>query len=131
MSNLKLNSNVKFLSNLPRAELIKLYEFSHVFSLPSLVEGFGIATIEAAAAGLPYVNSKIPINSEVTHNGQGGYLVTPNSPIDFSDKFELLFKDKKLYEKKSIAAKKMSENYNWNVIAKQTELIYKSLLQND
>src|SRR3989344_1001947 len=38
---LKINTRVNFLKNLPRRKLIELYKMSHVFSLPSTVEGFG------------------------------------------------------------------------------------------
>ena len=125
---LKIFTKVIFLKNLPRKELIKLYKKSHVFSLPSIVEGFGIATIEAAAAGLPYVNSNINIMREVTRKGKGGFLVNPNDPISFSNKFYDLFTTEKIYKRKSEEAKLLSKNYDWENIAKKTEKIYQSLI---
>ena len=126
---LKIFTKVTFLKNLPRKELIKLYKKSHVFSLPSIVEGFGIATIEAAAAGLPYVNSSTYIHKEVTKNGFGGFLVNPSNYLDFSDRLYQLLTNKKLYEQKSEDAAKLSENYNWSEISQQTEKIYYSFLR--
>jgi len=126
---LKIFTKVIFLKNLPRKELIKLYKKSHVFSLPSIVEGFGIATIEAAAAGLPYVNSSTYIHKEVTKNGFGGFLVNPSNYLDFSDRLYQLLTNKKLYEQKSEDAAKLSENYNWSEISQQTEKIYYSFLR--
>lgn len=43
--------NVKFLEPLPRAELDALFASSHVFVMPSLVEGFGLVLGEALGAG--------------------------------------------------------------------------------
>ncbi len=125
---LNVENHVKFVSNIPRKELIKLYKSSHVFSLPSHVEGFGIATIEAAESGLPYVNSDIEIQREITQNSKGGFLVNPNEPLMFAEKFEDLLNNKTLYSKKSQEAKLLAKSYRWDQIAKQTESVYKSLL---
>ncbi|KKR49596.1 MAG: Glycosyl transferase group 1 [Candidatus Curtissbacteria bacterium GW2011_GWA1_40_16] len=125
---LYLKDKVSFLSNLPRQELIKLYKSSHVFSLPSRVEGFGIATIEAAASGLPYVNSDTDIQKEITNNSKGGFLVNPDKPLMFAEKFTDLLTNKNLYRKKSEEAKTLAKGYNWEKISRQTEAVYKSLL---
>ena len=124
---LKLKNRIKFLENLPRKDLASLIKSSHIFSLPSLVEGFGIATIESAAAGLPYVNSNIPIQREVTGNGKGGFLVDPQDPINFSNHFYKLMTDKNLYQKKSKEGLDLAKKYQWSKIADQTEVLYKSL----
>ena len=126
--NLEVSGKVKFLSNLPRKTLLNLYKSSHVFSLPSLVEGFGIATIEAAIAGLPYVNSDIPIQREITKGGKGGYLVDPLNPIAYSDKFKTLVENRNQYQKKSKEAQNLANNYDWNNAVIQTEKVYYSLL---
>lgn len=127
---LKIEKRIKFLSNLPRSQLISLYKKSHIFSLPSIVEGFGIATIEAAAAGLPYVNSDIPVQREITKNGKGGYLVDPQNSVAFSDKLYTLIKNQDLYKRKSQEARSLAANYDWDNIVKQTEKVYMSLLKN-
>ena len=128
VDNLKIKSKVKFYSNLPRKELIILIKSSYVFCLPSKVEGFGIATIEAASAGIPYVNSNIPVQVEVTKGGMGGFLANPASPIDFSNKLSKLLSNKQLYLRKSQQARKLSKIYDWSKIAVETEKIYKSLI---
>ncbi len=127
--NLKIHSKVTFLSNLERKRLINLIASSHIFSLPSFVEGFGIATIEAAAAGLPYVISDIPTHREVTKNGLGGFLVEPKSPLAYSQKLEKLLTNKALYLKKSKEARNLAKNYNWLEIARRTEKVYQLLVK--
>lgn len=125
---LNISTKVKFYSNLSRKDLVALYSTSDIFSLPSKVEGFGIATIEACSFGIPYVNSDILVQREITNNGQGGFLVDPNSPLDFSDKFYKLLGDKKIYNKKAKEAIDLARQYNWEKISQETEKVYKSLV---
>lgn len=125
---LNVSKNIQYYSNLSRADLMNLYASSHIFSLPSTVEGFGIATIEASSFGLPYVNANIPTQKEITKNGQGGFLVKPDRPLEYSQRFYKLFTDKKLYAKKSLEARNLSSFYDWKIISIQTEKVYKSLL---
>jgi len=126
--NLKIENKVKIYSNVSRKELVRLYKSSHIFSLPSKVEGFGIVTIEAAQCGLPYVNSNLEIQKEITKNSKGGFLVNPDSPLMFAQKFERLLNDNNLYLRKSQEAKKLAQNYRWDQISRQTELVYESLI---
>lgn len=128
VNNLNLKRKVKMISNLPRKELIITYKSSHVFALPSLVEGFGIATIEAARAGLPYVNSNIPIQVEVTKRGLGGFLVDPANPLQYSEKLSLLLENREVYARKRSETLKLARIYDWNAVSSQTEKIYKSLI---
>lgn len=129
LGNLKITGKVKFHSNLPRKDLIALIKSSHVFCLPSKVEGFGIATIEAASAGVPYVNSNIPVHVEVTKMGMGGFLADPTSPIDFSNKLSKLLSNRQLYLRKSQQARQLSKIYDWSQIGYQTEQIYENILK--
>lgn len=124
---LKISHKVKFFSNLSRRELIGLLKASQIFCLPSIVEGFGIATIEAAAAGIPYVNSNIPINREITKNGTGGFLVDPKSPLAFSQGISQLLTNTSLYKQKTNQSKELVNLYSWEKISRQTEKIYQSL----
>lgn len=50
-----LASRVRFLHNVPDADLHALYQMAEVFVYPSRYEGFGIPVIEAIHSGLPVV----------------------------------------------------------------------------
>lgn len=58
VSELGLTSKFRFLSGMP--DLVPLWKSSNVFLFPSLMEGFGVVVIEAAAAGLPIVAHEVP-----------------------------------------------------------------------
>jgi glycosyltransferase involved in cell wall biosynthesis len=60
-------SNVRVLwGPIPDADLVDLYQQSHVFVLPSKGEGWGLPLIEAAAVGLPIIT--------VMHSGHTEFL---------------------------------------------------------
>ena len=126
---LKILNKIQFLENLPRQQLIKKIKESHLFVLPSAVEGFGISTIESAAAGVPYVVSDIPVFREVTKNGKGGLLFNLGSPKDLAAKIKRLLQQDVLYKKKIEDAKELATFYNWRKIAIDTEKIYKLLIR--
>jgi 1,2-diacylglycerol-3-alpha-glucose alpha-1,2-galactosyltransferase len=47
--------NVTFLGAMPRADVFRYYAAADIFFLPSRHETFGLATLEAATAGLPLI----------------------------------------------------------------------------
>ena len=92
------------------------------------MEGFGLVTLEALAAGTPYINADIAINREITHHGQGGLLFRPQDPSDLADKALALLADKRLYRQKLATGKRLLAHYSWLKQASQTEAVYRSVL---
>lgn len=56
-------------------ELIQLYQRCDLFCLPTFAEAFGIVAIEASAAGLPVVATKIGGLTDIVGEGVTGHLV--------------------------------------------------------
>src|SRR3989338_1114130 len=118
-------NRVEFFKNLPRKELIRLLKQSDLFCLPSVVEGFGIATIEAMACGLQAVLADIPVNREVTRNGQGAVFFEPENIADLTDKIKSI---KAVYKQKQAEAFKLARTYSWERIYKETKAVYETCL---
>ena len=63
-------------------ELRQLYWGSDAFVLPSRSEPFGIACVEALAAGLPVVAARVGGLTDIVDNGESGYLVKPGDDLE-------------------------------------------------
>ncbi|MDQ6750834.1 MAG: glycosyltransferase [Actinomycetota bacterium] len=74
---LELEDTVRFRGLMERAEIAQLMGEADLFVLPSLVETFGIALVEALAAGLPVVATDVGVAREIVDDGCG-VLVAPN-----------------------------------------------------
>lgn len=125
---LKLMDNIEFIGFVKNYdEVIRTLKSSHVFCLPSILEGFGIVVVEAMASGVPFVCSDIAPLKEVTKNGQGGFLFKQENHKDLAEKILILFQNKKLYNQKVKEGLKLVKNYEWPILAKQVETIYKEI----
>ncbi len=63
---LELGDRVRFLGRLPEEELRDLYAAADLFVLPTIAyEGFGMATIEALASGVPVVGTAVGATPEL------------------------------------------------------------------
>lgn len=64
------------------------------FVFPSYQEGLPVAMMEAMAAGLPIVASRIRGVTDLMEHGKGGYLVQGFDPTDYAVKIRRLFTEK-------------------------------------
>ena len=78
---LHLGERVRFLGN--RRDIPDLLHAADIYVQPSHWEGFGIATVEAMAAGLPVVASNVAGLREVV--GDAGLLFAPGSVSDLKE----------------------------------------------
>ena len=125
-NNLK-HKNVIFWGNLSHDEVMKKYRQADIFCLPSEIEGFGIVTLEAMSAGLPFVNSDIPVHQEICKASEAGLLFKSGDWVDLARKLEILRNDKKLYKALSRNAVIFSKKYTLKRMVEETEKLYKSL----
>jgi len=126
---LNLRNNIDFLGFLKDIKDVYRYmKLSKIFALPSLLEGFGIVVIEANACGLPVivVNNKWNASKELIDNNG---LISENNPEDFAFAIKKLLKDNKLRKKMSINSIKKSKRFDWDIISKELEDYYKSILK--
>jgi sugar transferase (PEP-CTERM/EpsH1 system associated) len=63
-----------------RSDVPDLLRAMDVFALSSISEGVSLAILEAMAAGLPVVATRVGGNPEIVHDSETGLLVPPGSP---------------------------------------------------
>ena len=80
-----LINNKKIIVRDFEVDIHKYYKVSDILIFPSYREGFGSASIEAAACGLPIVGSNIPGLKDSIQNGKNGYLVNKDNVDMFVD----------------------------------------------
>lgn len=92
---LKLQGKVIFTGFVSENEKWSLLKRCDVFVLPSIVEAFGIALIEAMACGKPVIATRVGPFPEIIKNGETGILVPAHSPSDLADAIINLAQDPK------------------------------------
>jgi glycosyltransferase involved in cell wall biosynthesis len=67
-------------------------------TLPTLGEGFGLAALEAMAAGRPVIATGVASLPEIVADGETGILVPPNHPLPLATALTRLARNRKLRE---------------------------------
>ena len=76
-----------------RPDIPELLKAADLLTLPSLWEGMPNIVLEAMAAGLPVVVSRVEGTEELIRDGETGLLVTPGSPIELERQIETALTD--------------------------------------
>jgi glycosyltransferase involved in cell wall biosynthesis len=67
-----------------------------VYVQPSYFEGWGLAVIEAAAAGVPIVMTDVGCAGEIIKDGENGLVVPPGNVTALAEALERVMKDEAL-----------------------------------
>lgn len=122
-----LENDVDFRLNKTVNEIADLYQNSKIFALHTEEESQGIVFGEAMAVGLPIVSTQVGGVPYIVRNNKNGLLCNYNEIEDFTTNLISLYNDKTLYDTLRSNNKKDSSEYNWMVISKKIEELYKSL----
>ncbi len=103
----KLKNHIKLRGCIKGNALIKEYKSSQLFVLPSLSEGQPLTLLEAWAAKLPVLVTKVGDNEEFVKEGENGHLVDPGNSEQLAKKLNMI---NDLYIKNPKKLEKMGEN---------------------
>ena len=118
---LNLEERVKFLGPVPNERLPEYLAAADCFVLPSLREGFGIVILEAQAAGIPVIGTKVGGILDLIEDGKTGLLVEPKNSEAIAKAIGEIYSGRKF-------AKANLEKYDWNNISQQVFNIYQKCL---
>jgi phosphatidylinositol alpha-mannosyltransferase len=118
-------TRVSMLGPVPNADLPGLLAGAAVFVAPALgQESFGIALVEAMAAGVPVVASAIPGYDEVVRDGVDGLLVPPSDVNALAAALRRVLEDPDLAARLARAGPERAASYSWDVVTPRLEAIY-------
>lgn len=122
---------VTFAGFVPDDDLPALYALADVFVLPSREEGFGMAVLEAMAAGTPVVATDVGGVSRVVTEGEQGYLVQPNDPdgiVMYVKKILTLNDEVGQFE---VRTRDRAREYTWPEIASRFVSVYEKITRSE
>lgn len=123
---LKVNDRVHFLGY--RNDVAELLHASDVFVFPSCREGLPVALMEAMAAGIPVVASRIRGNVDLIENEVNGFLCDPTDEKSFADHISMLLANDVLANSFSERSKEKIKKYDTENVLRAAQEIYRSVL---
>lgn len=112
----------------PLADVGKYYCAGDLFIFPTIYEPFGNVCLEAMAAGIPLVTSRICGGSELLREGKNGYIINnPTDPVEIADKIKMGL----MLERKTICDynKQVLPAYSWKRYLEEMSVLYEDLYQ--
>lgn len=119
---------VVFLGAVPRTELPDLYAGAGAVVLASNHEAFGLAALEAMAAGAPLVATAVGGIPELATDGRSALLVPPDDPAALATALLRLVGDPQLRESLKAAASRAAARYSWETVLDRHEALYERVL---
>ena len=127
---LGLGENIQWLGWLDQPQkLSAFYKSLDIFVMPSRVESFGVAAVEALASGIPVIASQCGGIPEIVKHGNNGLLVAPESPNDLARAIISMVKNDLLRETMGKNARLIAETrFSWNVSLNRMIEIYSKVI---
>ena len=114
---LGIASRVVFTGYLPDEELVVLLNLASVLVLPSLIEGFGLPAVEAAACGCPVIaTTASPLPGLL---GEGGIFINPSNQEELDVALTRILESETLRQQMRAAGLAAAAKLTWDAAARQ------------
>lgn len=108
------------------------YSEACIYLLPSHSEGLPLSVLEAMAAGLPVITTRVGGIPDIIEDSVNGYLVQPGDVETMKEKLSLLLSRQDIREKFGRVNKlKAQNNFDIELIAGQLFEMYRTVYSND
>jgi teichuronic acid biosynthesis glycosyltransferase TuaC len=127
---LEMTERIDFRGQLPHEQAIAAARACTLFAMPSTEEAFGVAYIEAMAAGVPAIGCRgEPGPEEIAAAGDGFVLVPPGDIERLSQRIDELLSDRHRLREASMRAREtVATNFSWRSCGEQTLAAYEHAL---
>lgn len=126
---LGLAGRVSFLGRLDQADLARLLWHSDVLVLPSRQEAFGVAALEAMAAGVAVVASDVGGLGEIVRDRCDGLLCPPGRPAPLADAIGEILTDDALHASLARGGRERAAEFDVDAMVRRVRELYLSLLR--
>ncbi len=114
-----------FLGRLDHSRLLTALHGADAIVLPSHYEPFGIAALEAAAAGTPLATSTAGGLGEAVINGQTGMSCAPRDVAGITAAVRCVLDDPEAAQGRAVAAReRLTSDFGWATVAGETAQVY-------
>lgn len=117
---------IKFIGQVADEFLPALYAGAQMLVFPSLYEGFGLPSIEAAACGTPVVTSNLTSLPEVM--GKAAEYVNPEDTAGIAKAIDRVLTDNERRRELTSAGRQQARKFRWEDCAAETLKFYKQAL---
>lgn len=108
----------------PEAEMAAWYAAADVLAFPSVKEGFGLAALEAMAAGVPVVTSDLPVFREWLVPGRDALTAPVGDADALADALAAVLDDGDLAARLRHAGRRVADRFTWAASAEQHVAVY-------
>lgn len=122
---LGLDGDVSFVGTVGRGRLAELMCGADAFAFPSRQEAFGIALLEAMAAGTPAVAARVGGIPEFARDGENALLVAPEDADGLAAALVRLTGDPELCRRLAAGGRAQAAQLSWSQIVPLYEEIYR------
>lgn len=126
--NLGIEDRVFFTGKIVGTE--KVLGMCDVFLLTSETESFGLAALEAMAAGVPVISTDTGGIPEVNQNGVSGYLSPVGAIEDMAKNAIKVLKSDDVLQQFKVNAKKRASDFDLAIILPMYENLYQQVIDN-
>ena len=119
---------VTFMGYLRGERLSRAYASADIFVFPSRLETFGLVVIEAMAAGLPVVASRVGGVDDIVRDGINGYTFYSGDTAALREGVRKIASSRENMRWMGTQARAYAETQSWDVIMDEVIEIYASLI---
>lgn len=121
--------NVRFVGSVDEDQLTGLYLSSQALVLPSLWEGLPLTLLEAWAARLPVIATRVGGVPDVALDGRNALLVPPRDPHTLAEAMERVLRDVGLGRRLGVEGRRLvEERFTWNRTVRETRRVYEECM---